>query len=295
MNKSHLTFIALAILTCGCNNPNTNQEEEISASLNAESDSVITTKESGEVTTETFVTDWEKQNLIGQIASLSEHSFDVDENGEEIGMGGSSHWYDFDSTGRIIEEGSNGCCGAEFRTIIYKYNEENQLTHRIIYATDDWSEDITKDADYSEKEKFFYKEGVLVKIKKAGFDQELTQEVEFEFNGDELIKEEVFNEGSDQKEIITYTSSPSKCVETHYLSDTIFYYKIENDLDQIGNITETRKYFDDGKIQEERFEYEYDEKGNWIEQRRNYRYILEDDTKEEWRKGNTTTRSIKYY
>lgn len=291
----YFSFIIISILVGSCNSSEDRQEDEVAVIENSDEDSVIGLNQLPEEEAEAFITDWEKFNLIGEVVYISDHSYEVDDEGEQIGMGGAYVSYGFDSTGRISDKETSGCCGAYFRTIFYKYNDQNQLTHRIIYATDDWSEDITKDADYSSKEKYFYKEDELVKVKIAGFDQVLTQEKEFEYENEELVLEVITFVHEEETETIKYEYSPTKYVETHFKSDSIFDYKIEHDLDENGNIIEARMYLDDGKIQQERFTYKYDEKGNWIEQTSKYHYILEDGSEEEWRNGNTTERSIKYY
>ena len=113
-----------------------------------------------------YDTDWEKRNLIGKVLSVSHHSVEIDEDGNEFGMGGSTENMEFNFDGRLVSAGSYGCCGAMNEEIEYKYNDQNQLTHRILVWTEPGEDEEPREEEYDLKEKYFYDDdGILVKMK----------------------------------------------------------------------------------------------------------------------------------
>jgi hypothetical protein len=288
----NLFFIFLTPLFYCCtdqSNPDINEFKVVQNSIEINTDSLISDAEnidSSLIITKNDLTDFE---LKGKVKSISIHSQQIDEEGERMGMGGFYESYDFNELGFISTLEMHGCCGYDPEYVNYKYNDKNQLTHRIFLREDE--------KDYYNKEKYFYDtNGVLVKVKIAGFDQVLNEEISFKYYEKGLIrKKEILNVVKDKKETVKYTYSDFKNTETYLDDNGDFDYKVVFIFDENRNLIEREMHFSDGKIQQQKFTYKYDSENNWITKIDRYRYILEDGTKEEWRNSTETTRGITYY
>ena len=295
MKKRNYLFLVFITLFMACSTDTENQDEPHENQGSSKIDSVEVIVEEIVIDSSGIIpgTDWEKENLKGIVKSVSIHSETIDENGEVYGMGGSHESKDFDRKGKQVEASTSGCCGAAFTTIDYKYNDKNQLTHRIIRQSDDWSEDDSE-KEMTEKEKYFYnEEGALVKKKIAGPDKILVREHRYKFDSKGLmVKEEVEDVLNEDIYTIEYIYEDTKRITktTGASSFTRVYY-----LNEEGVTTHEELNFEDGNIQEIRYVYEYDEMNNWTKRTSESRSIDENGEKEEWRNYLIETRTIFYF
>ncbi len=237
-------------------------------------------------------TDWATYELKGRVEYTSESGF-VLEDGEELIMTSYYETNEFDRNGKQTSQEIFGSGGLEPQEWEYVYNDQGQLSHRILYYLDENDEHYE---EYDFKEKYFYnEEGVLVKVKMAGFDKELVEEHIYKFNTDgELIEKQEKYTNSGDTNILTYEYEEKK--KTVYRqkdgedagSEHIYTY------DDNGLLVEHKLICDDFTL-EEKYTYEYDEYGNWIKQEVTSRYIDPDGVKEEWKKSYRTTRKVKYF
>ncbi|MCH2234603.1 MAG: hypothetical protein MK078_10145 [Crocinitomicaceae bacterium] len=286
--KYFLFFIPFLILACG-NEVAETIESENHKQASADTSNVTLVEEiipSLEV--ETINNDLTAMYLSGDIESVSIHTFQVDDEGEEIGMGGSYEYYSFNVNGMITQLEIAGCCGTDSEMWEYIYNDGDYLTHRKRYLDSDYDDEYE---EFMEKEKYFYNsDSILVKIKFAGEDKELTKETSFEYD----------DEGRIEIELTEYTSDDS------YEERSYFYgpdYTTENvsGSDESMNYSSTEYYSENGMIIREektlsvgnmitKYEYKLDDRGNWIERTSRYKY----ESEENWNPSTTVTRSIKY-
>lgn len=295
MIKILLPFTLLLVISCGEQNNNSKREKnrrktEQNDSVSNDTDTIVKTESK-----EPQHTDWEKFQLKGKVKSLGIHTFQIDENGEQIGMGGSYQGYDFSEDGRFLEESSAGCCGAEFVKAFYVYNDQKQLTHKKFHEYEPDEKQTL--LGLVKKEKYFHNsEGELVKMKMAYADSVLQEEHEYKFNEEgQLIREKVTFQNDDPNYTILFEYSEDKDVERYVYEDESKNYKRIYYKDTSGLITSEELYTSKGSIQQTQYIHKFDKQGNWIEAVHNYRYILEDGTKEEWRKGYKTERTIEYF
>ena len=195
--------------------------------------------------------DWDSEKLNGNVKSVSTHSFDVDKDGNEIGMGGYDDVTIFDEAGYILEKSSNGCCGAANEKIMYKRDSQGNLTHRIFKVVDAWDE-ITDDTPFDHKEKFFYDdEGVLVKMKIAGADSVLT--MEYVYKWDELgrkTKEKIEDVEEEMSWEVVYTYKEQIDRVEYKFENTENNYSREYHYGESWDVIKEKLYMADGNIQE---------------------------------------------
>lgn len=237
--------------------------------------------------------DWTDNNLNGEVESIATHSVQIDENGEEFGMGGAYERFKFNDKGQITMMKMSGCCGAFDEEIEYKYNEKGQLTHRIFRQAEP-GDDIDKD-HFEYKEKYFYNEdGTLVKKKIAGENQQLAREHEFTLNDEGKLIEEIINDLEEgTNEVVTYSYENQKFSRASKSEDNE-YTEVEF-KDEKGNTVRHELHLNNGNIQETKYTYSFDEKGNWIKREALRRYVYPDGKKEEWSNSTRETRTIVYY
>ena len=288
-------FFAFVLVLNACSSDNHAESESACDSELIETDSVETKVEEVVIDSSGIIpgTDWQKDNLNGMVKSISVHSETVDGNGDVYGMGGSYEGKEYNRIGKQIQANSSGCCGAAFTTIDYKYNDKNQLTHRIIRQSDDWSEDDS-DKEMTEKEKYFYnEEGVLVKMKIAGSDKVLTREHRYQFNPKgKLIKEEIEDVLNEDVYTLEYIfESTKRITKATGASNFTQVYYINDD----GLTTNEELHFEDGNTQEIRYTHELDEMNNWVKRISESRYIYENGKKEDWKNYLIETRTITYF
>ncbi len=237
--------------------------------------------------------DWADKNLKARVKSIAKHSVQIDENGEEFGMGGAYEGYEFNEMGFIVMLDAAGCCGAFDEEVEYKYNDKGQLTHRIFRQTEPGDEIDNDHFEY--KEKYFYNEdGILVKKKVAGEDQQLVKEHEFTLNEEGKLIEEIITDIEEaRKEIITYSYEDKKVTRASKSEDNE--YKEVEFKDENGNTIRHELHLNNGNIQETKYTYSFDEKGNWIKREALRRYVYPDGKKEEWSNSTRETRTIVYF
>lgn len=236
---------------------------------------------------------WRKEGLNGHVKSVSLSSVQIDENGEEFGMGGSYENKTFNAFVNISMISRGGCCGALNEEIEYLYNEDRQLTHRILRESEPWDE-IDMD-HFAFKEKYFYTaEGELVKKKIAGEDQVLVGEHIYLYNDDhQLFEEEIINIKKDISEFITYEYSQNKKTESHLTQNKV--YKEMFFLDENGYVSKQELHLNNDDIQHTKFTYVFDEKGNWIKRESMYRYEYENGDLDDWQNSLREERTLIYF
>lgn len=296
MKKRNISGIILVLILGSCG---AEQEEKNNGQNQAEEEPIDATSQEtiSELVDSSGVipnTDWEKENLNGIVKWISTHSQTIDEEGEPYGMGGSSESKEYNRKGSQTNASSSGCCGAYFTDIVYKYNNHNQLTHRIIKQSDDWVEDMA-DVEMYEKEKYFYNtDGLLVKMKVAGTDKVQTREHLYKFNTEGKMTEEMIIDFH-QKDTNTVSYIREELKLTVKFKGPESDYKRVYFMDEKGLIQEEELHLEKGSIQQIKYTYTFDDKGNWTQRESIYRYILEDGEKEEWRNSLRETRTIKYF
>jgi hypothetical protein len=291
MNKFKYFLIIPFFVACGGQEGNNSQEQ---GSNNQE----IVDTTSNEVVEELIDsndvipnTDWVKYQLKGKVQWISDASF-VLEDGEELIMSSYFEENTFDINGKQLTENLAGSGGLEPQEYEYRYNEKGQLTHRVLYHLDENNKYFE---EYELKEKYFYNaEGVLVKVKMAGYDQELLEETMYKFDSDGRVVEiEVHDviHGNVTTDRYTYEEN-KEIISTSINGDdpyTNTYYYNENGL-VLKRFQET-----DRETYEVKYEYEFDELGNWTKQEETSRFLFPDGTKEDWKKSYRTTRTVKYF
>lgn len=292
--KKILLLSSLVLLLTNCGNDTSEKSDDQSIDAMETNPIVASPDEQTEIIDEITFNDWLELGLLGEVSYLGVHSNQLDEYGEEMGMGGAGEGITFNKNGFITEESSWGCCGAELTRIEYKYNANNEITHRIFFSAFD--DEALKTAMYNLKEKYFYNNGVLVKMKVAGSDSVLTEEHIFHFDkNDQLIKEEVLSE-KDKSYVINYISKDNYKEVSFDYGDESENYKRTYELDENGRVIREKLYLSSGSIQDVKYTYTaIDERGNWTERTSKSRYINKDGEKENWKPYLIEERNIKYF
>ena len=289
--KNLILFSFILLLACSENSVEDVVKEDTIEEPISEINTEVTSEE--DIVEDTLIeevnNDWTKMNLVGDVQSVSIHEFQVDEDGEEIGRGGSYEQYSFNVNGMILELNMDGCCGAESEKWEYIYNEGEYLTHRKQYF------DLDRDDKFEvfeQKEKYFYNsDSILVKIKFAGRDKELTKEISFDYNDDGSLKTKRVDyviDGSFVESSFFY--GPDYRTETVTGSDESMNYSITEHYGSNGLVrSEEMNFTQDTQLK--KYEYKYDDRGNWIERLSYYRF----DPDEDWSLSTKATRSIEYF
>lgn len=297
MHKLVLLVPIFFLLACGGSDPEVTEvstEDSAETSMAASVDTVL------EVPEEVPRNDWGEKSLEGAVKKLSTHTFDVDDEGQEVGMGGYSESFIFDERGFILRQSNTGCCGFGFEEIKYKRKEDGTLTHRIFKVDENYDE-ITEETPLDHKEKYFYDEdGTLVKMKVAGADSVLTEEHMYTWNASgQLIEKKVhdmsYGEDETWSEHYTYNAD-GQLIQLELVSDTDESLGgREYDYDENGMVIQERITLSDGMIQTYRYTYTFDDQGNWIKRTSKYRTTLPNGEKEDWSAGQTAERTIVYF
>lgn len=292
----YLTIIFSAILMFSCGGSegsSTNNDERGSEEESNETDSIAINELYED--DESSNNDWTKDGLKGEVKKVAIHSVDVDENGDEIGMGGYYEDTEYNAEGLITQKSSSGCCGAMNEEITYKRDDSGKLTHRIFRIVEPW-EEHSNETPLDHKEKYFYKNGVLVKMKIAGADSLLTEEHEYKLNDDGSIREEkVSYEDDSPDHTIKYSYSDEIEEEKHVFENPEKNYSYKYFFDENGLMTKQEMHFADGGVQEVKYKYQFDESGNWIQKEHKYRDTSPEGEKDEWMLSFREKRTITYY
>jgi len=292
--KKGLILISLAslfLIACSTEQGKMSVSETSETELNS-TNSII--EQTDSIHEEDVENDLTRENLIGQVKSMSWGSVTIDEDGEEYGMGGYHEHKKYNKLGRLTELSAFGCCGAMNEEFEYRYNSKGLLTHRIL-RTSEPGDDIDFEHFYL-KEKYFYNdEGGLVKKKIAGEDQVLVAEHEYEFDSNGLlVTEDIQDFNGNDSESISFLTSDTKKTETHV--DEGGEYKRVYFYDDKGQLESDELHLKNGDIQETKYSYlTFDNQGNWTKRESKYRYLYPDGTKDDWQNSLRETRTIIYF
>ena len=290
----NLTLVLLVILLDACAGSQSESQSNCDDhSKDIQTDTISELSE--ELIEEVPRNDWEEHNLLGNVKHYGIHSYDVDENGEEIGMGGYYESYDFDDRGFVLEMQTSGCCGYGEEHVNYKRKEDGTLTHRIFKRSDDYDA-INEETPLDHKEKYFYKEGVLVEMKIAGADSILKEEHHYKYDeGGQLIKETVYDGDDNLIKTVNYVYESDYMKESWEFPNEKQNYSREYYYNDHGDMSQQILNMASGNIQTTEYSYTYDDQGNWTKRTSKYQTVFPDGKKDDWMPGLVEERTIKYF
>lgn len=206
---------------------------------------------------------WKEENLKGQVKSYTEHRYSATEKfGEaekenlesgtqvlfnEVGDQIEDIWYKSD--GSVDYKAKSDYDDHGNLTTAWRYDSDGKLELKIIYKYDGTG---------SLAESYWYKpEG------------ELEEKRKFRYEENERIKEEYWYNSEGElvyKWIRRYDENGNLTEESSYNSEGELENKWIKRYDEKGSLIEECRYNSEGKLDSKsKFEYQYDERGNWIQ------------------------------
>ena len=208
---------------------------------------------------------WKKENLKGQVKSYTEHIYSATEKfGEtekenlksgrqvlfnEVGDQIEGIWYWYRSDGSIDEKIKMDYDDHGNLTTEWRYGSDGKLKTKVIYNYDDTG---------SLAEIFWYKpEGELEEKRKYRHEENERIKEEYRYNSEgELMS----------KGIELYDENGNPTETSSYNSEGKLEYKWTRRYDKKGRLIEEYWYNSEGKLESKsKCEYQYDERGNWIQ------------------------------
>lgn len=235
-------------------------------------------------------TDWKEENLrrnvlsyiettipkkliVDKISGLSKEKFVFNKQGNLIERdfySGQKWTCRYDKQGNQIEfrncSSSNGCIRSIFK---YSIKENKKIVRH--YQIREWMEDES-DEYVHEKWIYFYKNNFLKKTERYRGENELTQEITYSYDNDNLIEVyEIYNKEEHSKDCLEYDNKGRikkliiGCIDKVSLRngiDKIITYS----YDENNNITKEKygSYPEDKIYKIITYQYEYDKNGNWV-------------------------------